>query len=115
MCLFERNTARRGRSAVPATFLRTRRWRRSRCSDFVRLMRIPLLRRLAGLATDVLAGVPDALALVGLGLPDLANIGGDLTDELLVVSAHDDARRLRHLERHSFGRLHPHGVRVADR
>ena len=25
MCLFERNTARRGRSAVPVTFLRTRR------------------------------------------------------------------------------------------
>ena len=25
MCLFERNTARRGRSAVPCTFLRTRR------------------------------------------------------------------------------------------
>ena len=29
-CLFERNTARRGRAAVPWIFLRTRRWRRMR-------------------------------------------------------------------------------------
>ena len=32
MCLFERNTARRGRSAVPRTVLRTRGWRRMRRS-----------------------------------------------------------------------------------
>ena len=36
MCLFDRNTARRGRSAVPRTFLRTRRWRRIR--DFSLLL-----------------------------------------------------------------------------
>ena len=30
MCLFERNTARRGRAAVPWIFLRTRRWRMTR-------------------------------------------------------------------------------------
>ena len=35
---FERNTARRGRSAVPATLPRTRRWRRSRASRFVRTL-----------------------------------------------------------------------------
>src|SRR4249919_3320230 len=100
MCLLDRNTARRGRSAVPMIFLRTRRWRRFRCSSLVSGIAIGprLLRRLAGLAHDALAGVTDALALVRLGLADLANVGRDLTDELLVVAAHDDARRLRDLE-----------------
>src|SRR5262249_24026496 len=40
---FERNTARRGRSAVPATLPRTRRWRRSRAWRVVRLL-MPHLR-----------------------------------------------------------------------
>ena len=34
MCLFDRNTAKRGRSAVPRTSLRTRWWRRVRASCF---------------------------------------------------------------------------------
>ncbi len=58
-----------------------------------------LLRGLAGLAQHALAGVADALALVRLGLADLADVGRDLADELLVEAAHDDARRLRNLER----------------
>src|SRR5436190_22323394 len=114
MCLLDRNTASRGRSAVPRTFLRTRRWRRTRCSCFVRLM-LSLLGGLAGLALHALAGVADALALIGLGLAQFADVGGDLADELLVEAAHDDARRLRDLEGDTAGRLHKHRVRVADR
>src|SRR5262245_24159614 len=115
MCRFDRNTARRGRAAVPRTFFRTRRCRRTRCSGFVSAMERSLLRRLAGLAADVLIGVPDALALVRLGLANLADVGRDLADQLLVEAAHDDALRLRDLERHTFGRLDAHGVREADR
>src|SRR6478672_9032140 len=115
MCLLDRNTASRGRSAVPRTFLRTRRCRRTRCSDLVRLMNgFLLLGGLAGLALHALAGVADALALVRLGLAELANVGGDLADELLVEAAHDDARRLRDLEGHTGRSLHVDGVREAD-
>src|SRR4051794_13498463 len=64
-----------------------------------------LLRRLPGLAQHALAGVTDALALVGLGLADLADVGGDLADRLLVDALHDDAGRRRHLERDAVGRL----------
>ncbi len=40
--------------------------------------------RLAGLATNELVGVADALALVGLRRTQGADLGRDLTDELLV-------------------------------
>src|SRR6188768_2552556 len=106
MWLFERNTARRGRSAVPRTFLRTRRCRRCRGSSegfFFELIRTSLAR-LSGLALDVLAGVPDALALVRLGLADLANVGGHLADLLLVDAPHDDPGRDGHLELDAVGR-----------
>src|SRR5689334_17655999 len=95
MCLLDRNTARRGRSLVPRTPLRTRAWRRARASCFFLveidiagswlLFRALLLGGLAGLADDPLARVLDALALVGLGLAELADVGGDLADRLLVV------------------------------
>src|SRR4029077_4421504 len=118
MCLLDRNTVRRGRAAVPMTFLRTRRWRRRRCSDLVRLIAGSstwLLGGLAGFALDALAGVADALALVGLGLAELANVGGHLSDELLVEAAHGDAGRLRHLERDAGRRLDVDRMREADR
>src|SRR3546814_6715499 len=86
MCLFDRNTARRGRAASPTTFLRTRRWRLRRASRLccaLTVMVVPLLARLSGLLGYVLASVPDALALVGLGLADLADVGGDLAERLL--------------------------------
>ena len=82
--------------AVPATFLRTRWWRRARatclslaatcsCADLLDCSTgVGLLGGLAGLADDPLAGVADAFALVGLGLADLADVGGDLADQLLV-------------------------------
>src|SRR5215510_6827287 len=98
MCLLERKTARRGRCALPRTFLRTRRCRRVLATGFVWLIaRSSSLRRLAGLAQDALVDVPDPLALVGLGLADLADVGRDLADQLLVDALHGDAVRRRHL------------------
>src|SRR5688572_19226 len=127
----ERNTAIRGRSAVPRTFARTRRRRFSRrWGDVTVLMRdcsawCSAPRRggrtgcescpLAYLPGDVLALVADALALVGLGRPLLADHGGDLADLLLARSLDDHARRLRHLELDPLRRLDRHGVRVAER
>src|SRR5215218_7658051 len=86
MCLLERNTARRGRAVVPRTFLRTRRWRRSRETSRFCICG-PLLRRLAGLAQHALVDVADALALVRLRLADLADVGGHLAAELQVDAA----------------------------
>src|SRR5207342_1133028 len=65
-----------------------------------------LLAGFAGLAQDALAGVLDALALVGLGLADAADVGGDLADDFLVDAVDHDLGRHRHLERDAFGRLH---------
>src|SRR5260221_503103 len=75
----------------------------------------PLLRSLPGLAEDRLAGVAHALALVGLGLADLADVGGHLADLLLVDARHDDARRHRHLERDALRRVDVDRVAEAER
>src|SRR3954469_17987131 len=104
----ERKTTRRGRSAVPCTFARTRRWRRRRASLTVRL------GTLAYLAPHVLTFVADALALVRLGRAHLADLGGRLADHLLVRPLDEDLRRRRHLEGDARARLDRHGVRVAD-
>src|SRR5262245_39750772 len=116
MCLLERKTARRGRAAVPRTFLRTRRWRRSLATcRFCIFVSLPaLLRRLAGLAQHALVDVTDALALVGLGLADLADVGGHLANELLVEALHRDAGGRRHLELHALGCVHRDRVREAE-
>ena len=55
------------------------------------------LTSLSDLAADVLAGVANALALVGLGLAQLADVGSDLADELLVDAL--DAEPGRALDR----------------
>src|SRR5262245_6774330 len=124
MCLFDRNTDRRGRSAVPRTFLRTRKWRRLRASTlwsvisfylWVSTARVLLsLRRLAGLAEDALVGVADALALVGLGLADLADVGRHLAHELLVEPLDRDAGGRGNLERDALGRVDRDWVREAE-
>src|SRR6187402_1356395 len=86
-CLFERNTARRGRSAVPWIFLRTRACRTIRpsrrfCATL--LMAVSsLLAGLAGLAQNLLAEVAHTLALVRLGLADGTDVGGHLADDFL--------------------------------
>src|SRR5713101_1333131 len=109
MCLLERKTARRGRSAVPRTFLRTRRCRRS-LATWRLCMTTSSLRRLAGLAQHALVGVSDALALVGLGLADLADVGGDLAHELLVEASYGDAGGDGDLELHALGSIDRHRV-----
>src|SRR5713226_322317 len=107
MCRLDRNTARRGRPVVPLTRLRTRRWRLTRASAVLTVIgrsasfsggprgaappECLLLPCLAGLAQDALAGVADALALVGLGLADLADVGRHLADQLLVGPPDGDA------------------------
>src|SRR3954452_8190031 len=127
----ERNTEIRGRSAEPCTFARTRRRRRRRLVGGDRTVmprsacwpgpRRTLyserwsLRPLPDLPGDVLALVADALALVGLRRALLADVRGDLADELLGDPLHDDARRLRDLELDALGRRDVHGVRVAQR
>src|SRR3954451_22136074 len=126
----ERNTEMRGRSAVPCTFARTRRRRLRRFAGAVRTVMpycsacwsAPRRRGcfggwscpLAHLPGDVLALVTDALALVRLRRPLLANNRGDLADNLLGVALDDDARRDRHLELDALRRLDRHGVRVAQ-
>src|SRR5262245_12656037 len=88
MCLDERCTERRGRPVLLARrALRTRRLRASNC---VTLPCMANLLLLAFLAVDVLALIADALALIGLGRARGANIGGDLTDLLLVDAGHRD-------------------------
>src|SRR3954452_21089407 len=70
---------------------------------------------LADLPGDVLALVADALALVGLRWPLLADDGGDLADLLLGVALDHDARGRRHLELDPRGSGDANGMRVAER
>src|SRR3954465_15468836 len=127
----ERNTEIRGRSAEPCTFARTRRRRlrrfvggdstvmpRSACWSGPRRTLYSerwSLRPLADLPGDVLALVTDALALVGLRRPLLADDRRDLADNLLVVALDDHARGLGHLELDAPRRRDRHGVRVPER
>src|SRR3546814_7291982 len=78
-------------------------------------MVVPLLARLSGLLGDVLAEVPDALALVGLGLADLADVGGALADRLLVDAPDHYAVRSGHLEGDAGGGVDGHGMAEAKR
>src|SRR5207247_3794840 len=66
------------------------------------------------LSADVLALVPDALALVRLRRPHLADLRGDLTDLLLVDALDPDLGRCRHLEGDAEWRLDRDRMRVAD-
>src|SRR5690348_16209876 len=105
---FERKTTRRGLSAVPCTFARTRRCRRRRAFLTVRLGTFP------DLSAHVLAFVADAFALVRLGRADLADLSGRLADHLLVRALDEDLRRRCHLEADPGARLDRDGMRVPD-
>src|SRR6185437_4133265 len=94
MCFDERNTERRRRSLLRlAMRARTRRWRRLNRSLDLLVIALPLLL-LAFLAADVLVAVLDALALVGLGLAEVADHRRGLPDPLPVGAADGDRGRL---------------------
>ena len=73
------------------------------------------MRAYPTLRSDLLAAVADALALVGLRRAALADVRGDLADQLLVDPADDDLGRLRDLELDPLRRLDRDRVRVAER
>src|SRR3954447_12793403 len=107
-----RKTASRGRAPSPDTRRRMRVWRL--CREAARLATVVMrwflclslgglllaadLAGLAGLAADLLAGVANALALVGLGLARRPDPRGDLPDELLVDADDREAGRVLDLE-----------------
>src|SRR5688572_1848082 len=114
-----RKTLRRGRSAVPTTFLRMRSLRRSRpailmamaSSSSPRLL-LAALARLTGLLANLLALVANALAAVRLRRAEPADLGGRLADHFLVGALEDDQGALG-LGRHRGG--DPFGEGVDDR
>src|ERR1700761_2791984 len=83
MCWPERWIDRRGRPpALARSAVRTR-WRRlAKRESFALLLLLPFL------AEDILAGILDALALIGLRLAPATDLGGNLAD-LLLVDARD--------------------------
>src|SRR4051812_1103910 len=72
------------------------------------------LTSLSDLASDVLAGVPDALALVGLGLAELADVGRHLAHQLLVDALDAEARLVLDREGDAVGGVEDDGVAVAE-
>src|SRR5215475_6272049 len=95
MCLEERKTESRGRPpAERRIWRRTLAVRRSVRSTTVAITGLPSLL-LAFLAEDELAGIFHALALIGLGLAEGSDLGGDMPDLLVVDAADNDLGRLR--------------------
>src|SRR5215475_14386047 len=108
MCFPDRCTERRSRSpAFSRMARRTRALRRSALSSRGFIVPSSSLL-LAFLAEDVFVRIFDALALVGLRRPKVANFRGDLADPLLVDAADDDLGRPRRGDRD------PLGDRIAD-
>src|SRR5512135_647677 len=116
-------TARRGRSAVPFTFVRMRAWMRVRASTRACafcMVSSSLARGLAGLLLEDLAHEAEALELVWVRRPDSADLGRRLADLLLVDARHDDVRDVlglrvrRDVHRHALGHRERDLVREAD-
>src|SRR6202034_2954604 len=74
-----------------------------------------LLPSLPDLATDLLTLVTHALALVRVGLAELADLGGDLADLLLVDALDDEPGGRLDPEGDSLRRVHRHRVAEAER
>src|SRR3954451_2923650 len=122
-----RNTASRGRDESPASRRRRRvcRFWRAAPRLSVAVIRWFLglssgglllaadLAGLAGLAADLLAGVADTLALVGLGLAGGSDARGDLAHQLLVDADDGQPRRVLDLEADAFRRVDLDRVAVA--
>src|SRR5712671_45115 len=113
-----RYTDRRGRSVLPDTLNRMRALRFSRRSLFFWMVDslMALSRpRLALLAADGFLGVLDALALVRLGRPHLADLRGGEPHQVLVGALHRDPVGLGVvLGADAFGQREAHRVREAD-
>src|SRR4030088_3255674 len=75
----------------------------SRPSIALRPLALRSLGCLAGLALYLLAGIADALALVGLRLTNLADVGGHLAHLFLVDALDADTGRYGHLEGDAVG------------
>src|SRR5262245_12208029 len=69
-----------------------------------------LTSRLSGLAANLLADIPNALALVRLGWTQAAKLGGHLANDRLVGAVDHDLRRLRRGQLDSRRRLVLHRV-----
>src|SRR5262249_47042564 len=99
MCFPERCTESRKRPPELSRIARrTRALRRSALSRRGFIGELPSLL-LAFLAEDVLVRIPDALALVRLGRPEVADLGRHLPDLLLVDAGDDDLGRPRRGDR----------------
>src|SRR5258707_5340857 len=98
MCLPERKTLRRGRTpAAWRSAKRVRRWRRAKRALLSDMVLSPLLL-LAFLAADLLGRILDALALVGLGRTQAADLRGELSDLLTIRAGDFDFGRLHSLD-----------------
>src|SRR4051812_38902825 len=82
---------------------------------FVVVASLMSLTRLSDLATDLLTLVANALGLVRVGLAQLADVGRDLTDELLVDAADREPGGRLHLEGDAVRRGDLDGVAVPQR
>src|ERR1043165_7173374 len=88
-----RKTFSRGRLVVPLRLTRMRRWRRAlaaRVSSGLNVRLLLLGAGLASLASDHFFGVLDAFALVRLGRPYPAHLGGDFANQLFIGTGDDD-------------------------
>src|SRR6187401_74022 len=70
--------------------------------------------RLAGLATNLFAFVPDTFAFVRFGLAHRANFGGELADLLLIGAFDHDVCLVGARDRKALWNLLVHFVRKAD-
>src|SRR5437879_4553763 len=112
MCRPERNTLRRGRPAAAwRSAWRVRRWRRAKRA--LRSDMVPLLL-LAFLAPDRLGRILDALALVGFGRTQAADLGRELAHLLAVGAADLDLGRPRRLDLDAGRDRHLDVVAVAE-
>src|SRR5690349_2100649 len=114
MCDTERNTASRGRSAVPWIRLRCRIWMRIRRSLLVRIF-MALRSRLPDLLLQHFPGVAHALLLVRIGLAQTTEVGRDLADELAVDARDRQVRLLVDRDVDAGRNVEDDRMRVAER
>src|SRR6202167_1896761 len=101
------------RARIWARALTARRWRRSFLVMFIGCVAALLL--LAFFEGDLLILVAHALALVGLGRPDVADFGRGLTDLLPVRAFDHDLGEARRLDADAFRNRIGHRVRETER